>query len=325
MVPGPRRPCRFAHPSEVSMSLSDALRSELDGLVNDNQVVLFMKGNRRFPRCGFSATVVGILDELLEDYRTVDVLDRQDVREGVKAYSDWPTIPQLYIGGEFQGGCDIVREMAGSGELHKALGIEIEDVAAPNITITDSAAAVFKAALADGGGPLRFRVSARFQYDLAFDQKGGLDLEVESNGVTLILDRSSAKRAEGTVIDYEKSAMGEGFRISNPGEPAKVRQVSPTALKGWLDEGKDVALFDVRTAEERAIAAIAGAVHLDEAGRSTLAGLAKDAVIVLHCHHGMRSQQAAEQIVAEGYRNVFNLSGGIDAWSAKIDESVARY
>ncbi len=307
------------------MSLSDALRSELDTLVRDNDVVLFMKGNRRFPRCGFSATVAGILDELVDDYQTVDVLSRQDIREGVKVYSDWPTIPQLYIRGEFQGGCDIVREMAGSGDLHKALGIEIEHVEPPNITITDAAAAVFQAALADGGGPLRFRISGRYQYDLAFDPKGGLDLAVTSNGVELILDRASAKRAEGTVIDYEKSAMGEGFRISNPGEPAKVRQLSPPALKGWLDDGKTVALFDVRTSEERAIASIPGAVHLDDAGRRTLAELPKDTVIVLHCHHGMRSQQAAEQIVAEGYTNVFNLSGGIDAWSQTVDSGVPRY
>lgn len=307
------------------MSLPDALRTELDGLVKDNNVVLFMKGNRKFPQCGFSATVVGILDELVDDYQTVDVLSRQDIRDGVKAYSDWPTIPQLYVGGEFLGGCDIVREMAGNGELHKTLGIEIEDVEPPTITITDSAAAVFKGALADGGGPLRFRVSGRYQYDLAFDQKGGLDLVIVSNGIELILDRSSAKRAEGTVIDYEKNAMGEGFRISNPNEPGKVRQLSPTVLKGWLDEGKELTLFDVRTAEERATASIAGAVHLDDTGRQTLAGLSKDAVIVLHCHHGMRSQTAAEEVIAGGFKNVFNLSGGIDAWSQSVDTTVPRY
>ena len=307
------------------MPLSEALRTELDGLVNDNSVLLFMKGNRRFPRCGFSATVVGILDELVESYETVDVLSRQDIRDAVKEYSDWPTLPQLYVGGEFVGGCDIVREMAGNGELHKALGVKIEEASVPEITITDTAAEVFKGALADGGGPLRFRVSAQFQYDLAFDQKGALDVVVQSNGVELILDRASAKRAEGTVIDYERSAMGEGFRISNPAEPAKVNQITPSALKGWLDEGKDVALFDVRTADERTIATIAGAVHFDGPGREALMALPKDAVIVMHCHHGMRSQKAAEQIVGDGFKNVFNLSGGIDAWSQTVDKDVPRY
>jgi monothiol glutaredoxin len=310
---------------EVSMSLSDALRTELDGLVRDNKVVLFMKGNKSFPQCGFSATVVGILGELVDEYETIDVLSRQDIRDGIKVYSDWPTIPQLYVDGEFLGGCDIVREMAGNGELHKALGVTIEDVDPPNITITDSAAAVFRDALADGAGTLRFRVSKSYQYDLAFDQKGGLDLVVTTNGIDLIVDRGSAKRADGTVIDYEKSAMGEGFRISNPNEPGKVRQLTPKILKGWLDEGKDLTLFDVRTGEERATATIGAAVHLDDAGKGVLAGLPKDAVIVLHCHHGMRSQQAAEDIVGQGFKNVFNLSGGIDAWSQTIDSSVPRY
>ena len=307
------------------MSIPDALRTELDTLVQNNPVVLFMKGNRKFPQCGFSATVVGILDELVDDYQTVDILARGDIRDAVKVYSDWPTLPQLYINGEFQGGCDIVREMAGNGELHKALGVEIEEVEPPTVTITDSAAEVFRTALADGGGPLRFRVSSKYQYDLAFDPKGGLDIVIVANGIELVIDRGSAKRADGTVIDYERSAMGEGFRISNPNEPGKVRQLDPKVLKGWLDEGKELTLFDVRTTQERATASIMGAIHLDAAGKEVLAALPKDAVIVLHCHHGMRSQQAAEQIREQGYTNLFNLSGGIDAWSQTVDASIPRY
>jgi monothiol glutaredoxin len=85
--------------------------------VADYPVVLFMKGAPEQPRCGFSATVVQILDHLGADFVGVDVLQSEPLREGVKAYSDWPTIPQLYVKGEFVGGCDIVREMFESGEL----------------------------------------------------------------------------------------------------------------------------------------------------------------------------------------------------------------
>ena len=86
-------------------------------LVANNRVVLFMKGNKSFPQCGFSAAVVEVLKRHAVPFETVNVLQDQAVREGIKQCSSWPTIPQLYIGGEFIGGCDIVREMDASGEL----------------------------------------------------------------------------------------------------------------------------------------------------------------------------------------------------------------
>ncbi len=101
--------------------MNDSTRARIDGLVKDHCVLLFMKGNRQRPQCGFSATVVQILDTLLPEYRTVNVLEDPEIREGIKEYSSWPTIPQLYLGGEFQGGCDIVIEMYESGELAQKL------------------------------------------------------------------------------------------------------------------------------------------------------------------------------------------------------------
>lgn len=85
--------------------------------VTDNPVVLYMKGTPMFPQCGFSAAVVKILSDAGVKFKGVDVLVDPSLREGIKAYTDWPTIPQLYVKGEFLGGCDIVREMAASGEL----------------------------------------------------------------------------------------------------------------------------------------------------------------------------------------------------------------
>ena len=86
-------------------------------LVASNRVVLFMKGNKSFPQCGFSAAVVEVLKRHAVPFETVNVLQDQAVREGIKKFSNWPTIPQLYVNGEFIGGCDIVREMDASGEL----------------------------------------------------------------------------------------------------------------------------------------------------------------------------------------------------------------
>ena len=89
--------------------------------VAENPVIVFMKGEPEQPRCGFSAVVVQILDHLGVDFVGVDVLQSDALREGIKSYSDWPTIPQLYVKGEFVGGCDIIREMFQSGELKSLL------------------------------------------------------------------------------------------------------------------------------------------------------------------------------------------------------------
>ena len=93
----------------------ELIQSELD----ENDVVLFMKGSPMFPQCGFSAAVAHVLTTLQIKFKWVDVLQNADVREGIKQFSNWPTIPQLYVKGEFIGGCDIVREMAENGELEQ--------------------------------------------------------------------------------------------------------------------------------------------------------------------------------------------------------------
>jgi monothiol glutaredoxin len=91
------------------------------GEVKSNDVVLFMKGTPQFPMCGFSGQVVQILDYLGVSYKGLNVLENEELRNGIKAYSNWPTIPQLYVKGEFVGGCDIIREMFQAGELQDLL------------------------------------------------------------------------------------------------------------------------------------------------------------------------------------------------------------
>jgi monothiol glutaredoxin len=104
----------------------------IDNEVKANDVVLFMKGTPQAPMCGFSAQVVQILDYLGVPYKGLNVLDSDDLRNGIKVYSNWPTIPQLYVKGEFVGGCDIVREMFQAGELQshmKDKGLAVRDAA----------------------------------------------------------------------------------------------------------------------------------------------------------------------------------------------------
>ena len=101
--------------------MSEAAHAEIAQTIADNDVVLFMKGVRQQPQCGFSNLVVQVLDHLGVDYKDVNVLADPELREGIKSFTNWPTIPQLYVKGEFIGGCDIVREMFQAGELHELI------------------------------------------------------------------------------------------------------------------------------------------------------------------------------------------------------------
>ena len=97
--------------------MNENTKSEIESEISNNDIVLFMKGTPVFPQCGFSAATVGILNHLGVKFNSINVLEDEDIRQGIKEFSDWPTIPQLYVKGEFVGGCDIVREMYESGEL----------------------------------------------------------------------------------------------------------------------------------------------------------------------------------------------------------------
>ena len=98
--------------------MSNAIE-RIEAAVKNNRIMIFMKGNRNFPQCGFSAATVAVFDQLGAPYETADVLSDPEVRDQIKAYSSWPTIPQVYIDGKFVGGCDIVRELYESGELQQ--------------------------------------------------------------------------------------------------------------------------------------------------------------------------------------------------------------
>jgi monothiol glutaredoxin len=97
--------------------VTEDTNARIDGIVKSNHIVLFMKGSPLFPQCGFSSRAVAILQHLGAEFESVDVLQDQGIRQGIKSYSDWPTIPQLYVSGEFVGGSDIMMEMYESGEL----------------------------------------------------------------------------------------------------------------------------------------------------------------------------------------------------------------
>lgn len=302
-------------------------RQRIARAIENNDVLLFMKGTRQAPQCGFSARTVEILDSLLPEYATVDVLAHSEIREGIKEYSSWPTIPQLYVRGEFVGGCDIVTELFESGELQKKLGLAAEatDLAPPRLHVTSRAAEALRNALGSPDDFICLEIDRDFQPGLSVGPCRAGSAVVETAQIRIAIDRLSATRADGVTIDYVDTPQGPAFKIDNPNEPPRVQAMSVQELKDKLDAGEDMVLLDVRTPAERATAHIEGSRLLDDALRNELMEADKDTLLVFQCHHGHRSYRAAEGFVQAGFRRVYNLVGGIDAWSNQVDPAVPRY
>ena len=306
--------------------MNEATRTQIDGLVKSNRVVLFMKGSRHFPQCGFSATVAKILDGYLPKYETVNVLSSAEIRDGIKEYSSWPTIPQLYVDGKFVGGCDIVKELESSGELAKLLGVQKAPppkVDPPKVTVTDDARQAILAAQKDAGGdPLRISIGPRHEYDLFFEGKQPGDVVVDAAGLTILFDAESAARAGDISISMVE---GTGFRIDSSKAPPRPKSMGAVELKKLLESDRDhVYLLDVRPDAERKMASIPGHKPLEPQTLEELAKLPSDVRVVVYCHHGSRSRSMCEQLVARDVKNVFNLEGGVDAYAA-VDPGVGRY
>jgi monothiol glutaredoxin len=305
--------------------MDEQTRERIQGVIDQNDIVLFMKGNPEAPRCGFSAQIVQILDTLGVEYASVDVLADSAIREGIKEFSDWPTIPQLYVRKEFFGGCDIVKEMHGSGELEEKLGMESKEIPPPAVTVTERAAKALKAAVTSPDEGVRFEVGPRYDYGLSIGNEEPRDIVVETGGLRLLMDRASAQRADGTTIDYVDTPQGAAFKIQNPKEPPRVKQMSPAELSRRLKAKEGLKLYDVRSEQEIELARIEGAELLDRAKQAEIMKLPKNTPLVFLCHHGSRSHQAAEFFLSQGFTDVHNVAGGIDAWSVEVDPSVPRY
>ncbi|MBE2292086.1 MAG: Grx4 family monothiol glutaredoxin, partial [Xanthomonadaceae bacterium] len=238
------------------MSLDPALRSRIESLLQANRVVLFMKGQPGAPQCGFSAKASGVLEDLGVEYGHVNVLADQEIREGIKTFGNWPTIPQLYVDGELVGGSDIIEQMASSGELSQLLGLPPPDRTPPQVTVTEAAAEKLRGALADAGnGALALAIDARFQPRFQIAPRNDTAIAVETAGLRIQFDPASARRAHGITIDWVDDFRGQGLAIDNPNAPRPVQAISPSEADRQVRSG-ELVLVDVRPGDERAIAAI---------------------------------------------------------------------
>lgn len=297
------------------MSLDPAVRERIETQIASHRVVLYMKGTPKMPQCGFSARTAGILDQLLEgDYVSYNVLEDETIREGIKVYGDWPTIPQLYVDGELIGGNDIIGEMFNSGELHELFGLEKPDRTPPEITITDRAAEKIREFLAAyPGNHLHFSIDAGWDAQFQVGPKEGSEIETESNGITVLMDLSSAQRAKGATIDWVETVQGEGLKLDLPGAPAPVKQMTPAELQQRMNSGERLLVIDTRNEADRAARPLDFARPLDAELMAELKDGDPQLPLVFVCNIGQTSQQYAEHYRKQGYTQVYNLEGGAAA------------
>lgn len=302
------------------MALDNETRAIIDRLLNTNKVVLFMKGTPQQPQCGFSATTVSALDMLVPDFMSVNVLDHPAIREGIKEYANWPTIPQLYIDGDLIGGSDIVTDMLQSGDLAESLGVETPETKTPVISIDAKGVEVMKKALDDQPGmALHLQIDAGWSHKISLGTDKGSAVRAQVGDIEIHLDPWSAARANGLSLTMEEDLTGTRFSFDNPNAPPPVNQMTVQTLQQKLDGDAEVILIDVRTDEERAAGSIEGSRQWNEDSMEFIESLPRETEIIFHCATGGRSQALAESIRRRGYTNLHNVSGGMHAWMEEIE------
>lgn len=295
------------------MALDPSLHDRIHQMVTENRVMLFMKGTPKMPQCGFSAQTAGALDTLLEGgYAAFNVLEDQEVREGIKEYGNWPTIPQLYVDGELVGGCDIIMEMFNAGELHDLFGLEAPDRTPPEIEISDRAAEKIREFLtAYPGQHLHFKIGSDWDAQFNLGPKSGTEIESSAAGLTVLMDLASAQRARGAKIDWVETVQGEGLKLDLPGAPPPVQQMSASELRQRLETDQAMVVIDVRSELDRQNMPLRFARALDADLMAELKDADREMPLVVLCNKGLSSQEVAEHYRKQGFKQVYNLSGGV--------------
>ena len=300
---------------------------KIEEQLEQHKIVLFMKGSKAAPQCGFSAKVVSILEGIIDSFHTVDVLLDSQLKEDLKIFSDWPTFPQLFVNEEFIGGCDLVEQLFYSGELYELLGGKKgEKDTMPEIHVSEEAAVVIKEGVDRSDNEvLHLTIDQSFNHDFQIAPRNPSKIRVLAGGVEMYLDQESLNRASGLKIGMTDRENEYGFEIFNPNAHGSFKDISVQELKKLKESGEEFFLFDVRTMEEREIACLQNSIFLDESAVDIIKNLDQGARLIFYCHSGVRSQEAAKYFFDKGYTQSSNLVGGIDAWSVYVDPTVPRY
>ena len=296
--------------------MNEQVRNKIENLVNNSNCLLFMKGNPQHPQCGFSSNTVNILKELLGDnFDFFNVLEDQEVREGIKEYGNWPTIPQLYINKELVGGNDIVTEMYNTGELQSMLNLPQPERVAANISISDKAKQNIMSGIKDiGNHVLMLSIDNQFNTRFSIEEPKGYEIVSEVGDIKIYMDIGTAKRANGIEIDWVEDLQGAGLVINNPNQPKEVNQLSKEEFKKGLEKGLYKHIYDVRSEDQFKAQSIPGSKRLDKENMQEIENLDKDTPLVFVCSVGNTSQGACNFYRKKGFSNINNLVGGVANW-----------
>lgn len=296
--------------------MNEQTRQTIENLISNNTCVLFMKGNPKQPQCGFSSNTVKILHDLVgDDFSYCNVLEDQNIREGIKEFGNWPTIPQLYINKELVGGNDIVTEMFNTGELQTMLNLPQPERKSAVITITEKAKENILSGIENiGTSVLMLSIDGQFNTRFSIEEPKGYEIVSEIGEIKIYMDIGSAKRADGIEIDWVEDLHGAGLVIKNPNEPKAVNQISIQDLQKGMESSLYKDIYDVRSETEFLSSSIPGSKRLDKANMQEIEGLPKDTPLVFVCQVGNTSQGACEFYRKKGFSNVSNLVGGVSDW-----------
>ncbi len=279
---------------------------QVDDAIASDDVVVFMKGTREAPHCGFSAQMVEILNHLLPNYSTFDVRDDVELRRVVKERSGWPTFPQLYVRGEFIGGSDIVKELFVSGDLAGRLGVAPAELPSPELHFSQRALEQLVRLAA--GQPVRIELDARGDSHLSVSQRQSSDIELSVGDIVVVMDVLTATRADGLRVDYLPEPGG--FIVSH----AKVTPITAARFTEMLAMQEPLLVVDCRTLAEYSTGSVPGAEHLNQALLEHLAGANEERTVVFVCRNGSRSSNVAEHFAVLNGTPARYLEGGLERW-----------
>lgn len=299
----------------MNTALDPELKQRIESQIASHDVVLYMKGTPKMPQCGFSAKTAGLLETVVgSDFVAYNVLEDEAIREGIKAFSDWPTIPQLYIRGEFVGGCDIIHEMYNAGELHPMLGLEVPDRTPPEIHITAEAMTQIQAFLDQYPDQfLHFSVTPDWDARFEVGPRGGHEIAAEVDGLVVLMDLATAQKAKGATIDWIETMQGAGLKLDLPGAPPPVQSIDASTLQARLNAGEDLWVVDTRPEPDRQAKPLSFAKPLDADMMAQLKAADPMQPVVFVCHVGITSLKIAEHYRKQGLQQLFNLEGGVEA------------
>jgi len=320
------------------MYTPDAIRE----IVQKETIVVFAKGTKQTPRCGFSARTIEAVASTGKPFAVIDVLADPRIRPALVQFSQWPTTPQLYVGGELVGGCDITLELHASGELHKTIAAAFGEGYDPNagqteprVELSDEAKAKLKEYFESADELLRLSVELKGgerSYSLSIDSRSShADLAWTVDGIKVVVAKEMSSLFDRLAVAWLSKEGSEGFSVKEVGDAPALPlplEITGDELKTLLDtppaEGK-LWIVDIREAQELASGQVEGAKHIpmsrfqeewEDAGFD-----AKD-TIVCFCAHGVRSVNVAnflrQQAKLPGARS---LRGGLPAYPSQATNS----